>query len=156
VAPRSLAFLAFLLLVCACRTAEPTVCDGFADRKLAITGAEYRSCAGEILAALDSIEPPLRVIVSEKANDDERAAARRAYGRLRLLIRQTGIESDYRSMRPGTVIMKWPEGPVSAFNQAAFQATVQYMAVLSYPNADNFGQGVKAHEEARRFYRGVR
>jgi hypothetical protein len=35
-------------------------------------------------------------------------------------------------------------------------AMVQYGAVLSYPNADNFGQGVRAHEEARRYFRAMR
>jgi hypothetical protein len=148
--------LLVLLLVSGCSTGEPTACDGFADRKLAITGAEYRACAGEILAALDAIEPPLRAIVSERVKGDERDAARQAYSKLRTLIRRTGIEADYRSMRPGTVIIKWPDGPVSAFNQAAFTATVQYMAVLSYPNSDNFGQGVRAHDEARRYYNRIR
>jgi hypothetical protein len=152
---RHFALLPLLLVVGACGTSEPTACDTFADRKLAISGAEYRGCAGEILAALDAIKPPLRAVVAETANNVERDAARRAYRRLRTLIRRTGIEADYRSMRPGTVIMKWPDGPVSAFNSAAFLATVQYGAVLSYPNADNFGQGVRAHDDARRYYRGI-
>jgi len=135
---------------------ETTACDGFADRKLAISAAEYRGCAGEILAALDAIEPPLRVLVSNTASNDQRDASREAYGKLKTRIRRTGIEADYRSMRPGTVIIKWPDGPVSAFNSAAFTAMVQYGAVLSYPNADNFGQGVRAHEDARRYYRALR
>jgi hypothetical protein len=154
--PPRLAILAFLCLGWGCGTSEPTACDSFADRKLGITGAEYRDCAGEILAALDALEPPLRVIVSERAKDEERHAAREAYRKLRRLLRATGLEADYRSMRPGTVTMKWPQGPVSAFNHAAFDATVQYMAVLSHPNADNFGQGVRAHEHARRYYREMR
>jgi len=153
---RHLVLLLLLLAVGACGAAEPTACDGFADRKLAISSAEYLGCAGEILAALDAIEPNLRAIVSKTANNDQREAARRSYETLRVRIRRTGIESDYRSMRPGTVIMKWPAGPVSAFNSAAFTAKVQYGAVLSYPNADNFGQGVRAHEDARRSYRAMR
>lgn len=148
--------LLLLLAVAACGPAEPTACDGFADRKLAISSAEYGGCAGEILTALDAMEPNLRAMVSETATNDERDAARRSYETLRTLIRRTGIESDYRSTRPGTVIIKWPAGPVSAFNSAAFTAKVQYGAVLSYPNADNFGQGVRAHEEARRSYRAMR
>lgn len=154
--PRRHFVLLIVLAIGACGPAEQTACDGFADRKLAITGAEYRGCAGEILAALDAIEPNLRAIVSKTATNDEREADRRSYETLRTRIRRTGIESDYRSMRPGTVIIKWPAGPVSAFNSAAFTANVQYGAVLSYPNADNLGQGVRAHEEARRFYRAMR
>jgi hypothetical protein len=156
VTTRSIALLAVLVAFPGCGTDESTPCEGFADRKLAITSAEYRGCAGEILEALDSIEPPLRAIVAERANDEDRNTARRAYRTLRTLIRQTGIEDDYRSMRPGTVIMKWPNGPVSSFNSAAFNASVQYMAVLAYPNRDNFAQGVKAHDDARRSYNRIR
>ena len=152
VTTRGIALLAVLVVIPGCGTDEPTVCEGFADRKLAITGAEYRGCAGKILEALDSIEPPLRAIVAERANDEDRNTARRAYRTLRTLIRQTGVEDDYRSMRPGTVIMKWPNGPVSSFNSSAVSASVQYMAVLAFPNRDNFAQGVKAHEDARRSY----
>ena len=140
----------------ACVGSEPTACDGFADRKLAINAAEYRACAGEIMGALDAAEKPLRAIVAGKAASDERDACRRAYEKLRLRIRRTGIENDYRSIRPGTVILKWSDGNVSAFNSAAVTAWVQYGAVLAYPNADNFAQGVRAHEEARRYYRAIR
>jgi len=42
VASRHTALLPLLLVVGACRTVEPTACDGFAERKLAIGGAEYR------------------------------------------------------------------------------------------------------------------
>jgi hypothetical protein len=155
VSPR-VALLALLSLVCGCQADEPTPCDGFADRRLAVSGAEYRGCAGEILAALDVLEPPLQAIVSNRATGDQRDAARQAYRKLRRLIDETGIEADYRSLRPGTVIIKWPDGPVSAFNHSAFKATTQYMAVLAYPNADNFDQGVRAHDEARRHYRAMR
>jgi hypothetical protein len=150
---RRLLIIASLLPGASACAGEPTACDGFADRSLAITPAEYRACAGEILAALDETERPLRAIVTDKASGEERDAARRGYQKLRTRIRRTGIEADYRSTRPGTDIIKWPSGPVSAFNSAAFHASVQYGAVLAYPNADNFGQGVRAHEEARRFYR---
>jgi len=74
---RGIALLAVLVIIAGCGTDEPTACEGFAGRKLGITGAEYRGCAGEILAALDSIEPPLRAIVSERANDEDRNTARR-------------------------------------------------------------------------------
>lgn len=150
-----LAVLALPLAAAACAS-EPTACDGFADRKLAISAADYRACAGEIMEALDAVEPPLRAIVAGKASPDERDACRSAQEKLRTRIRRTGIEDDYRSMRPGTVIVKWPDSDVSAFNRAAFNASIQYAAVLAYPNADNFGQGVRAHEEARRYYRAIR
>jgi hypothetical protein len=59
-------------------------------------------------------------------------------------------------MRSSTVIIKWPESPIRAFNSAAFDATLQYGAVLAYPNDDNLGQGMRAHEEARRAYGQIR
>ena len=150
------AIVVLVLAAAACAGAEPTACDSFADRKLAINAAEYRACAAEIMAALDATEKPLRAIVAGKADAGDRDVCRRAYEKLRLRIRRTGIEDDYRSMRPGTVIVKWSDASVSAFNSAAVTAWVQYGAVLAYPNADNFAQGVRAHEEARRYYRAIR
>jgi hypothetical protein len=155
VASRHIALLPLLLVVGACRTVEPTACDGFAERKLAISGAEYRGCAGEILAALDAIEPLLQAVVSDTAAAGERDAARRDYRKLRTLIRRTGMESDFWGTS-ATIMIKWPDAAVSAFNSAAHRAAVQYGAVLAYPNADNFGQGVRAHQDARRYYRDMR
>ena len=151
-----LSLLILPLAACARGEAARSACDGFADRKLGVSGREYRPCAGEILAALDAVRPPLRAVVNGKATDDERAAAKSEYRQLRALISKTGIESDYRSMQPGTVITKWPDNSVSGFNNAAFNAMVQYMAVLAHPNADNFAQGVRAHDDARRYYAGIR
>jgi hypothetical protein len=55
-------------------------------------------------------------------------------------------------MRSSTVIVKWPDASTREFNSAAFDATMQYGAVLAHPNHDNLRQGVAAHEEARRAY----
>ena len=55
-------------------------------------------------------------------------------------------------MQSSTVIVKWPEGSTREFNGAAFDATLQYGAVLAHPNEDNLRQGVQAHEAARRAY----
>jgi hypothetical protein len=155
VASRHFALLPLLLVVGACTTTEPTACDGFAERKLAISGAEYRGCAGEILTALDALNPLVRAVMSDKADAGKRDAARREYRKLRRLIQRTGVEADYWAGQRA-VILKWPDGSVSAFNSAAHRAAVQYGAVLDYPNADNFGQGVQAHQDARRYYRDIR
>ena len=95
-ASRHFAFLALLLTVGACTTTEPTACDGFAKRTLAISGTEYRGCAGEILTALDAINPLIQAVISEPADAGKRGAARREYPKLRTLIRRTGMESDFR------------------------------------------------------------
>ena len=154
-APRHCALLALLLAFGACTTTGRTACDGFAERKLAISGTEYRGCAGEILTALDALEPLLQAVVSDTADAGKRDAARREYTKLRTLIRRTGMESDFRGTG-ATIMIKWPDAAVSAFNSAAHRATVQYGAVLAYPNADNFGQGVQAHQDARRSCRDIR
>jgi hypothetical protein len=155
VASRHFALLPLLFVFGACTTTEPKACDGFADRKLAITGAEYRGCAGEILTALDALNPLVQAVMSDKADAGKRDAARREYRRLRTLIQRTGIEADYWGTS-ATIMIKWPDEAVSAFNSAAHRAAVQYGAVLAYPNADNFGQGVQAHQDARRCYRNIR
>jgi hypothetical protein len=139
-----------LLFVAACAGAEPGACDGFADRTIGITGEEYHPCATEILDTLDSLRPPLQSLVAGDAAAGE--DARDQYRSLRARIEATGIMEDYRSMRSSTVIVKWPESPIRAFNSAVFDATLQYGAVLAYPNDDNLGQGMRAHEEARRAY----
>ena len=155
VASRHFAFLALLLTIGACTTTERTACDGFAERKLAISGTEYRGCAGEILTALDAINPLIQAVMSDTADAGKRDAARLEYRKLRTLIRRTGMESDFRGTS-ATIMIKWPDAAVSAFNSAAHKAAVQYRAVLEYPNADNFGQGVQAHQDARRYYRDIR
>ena len=138
----------------ACAGGEPSACEGFADRELGITGEEYRPCAGEILAALDALQPRLQAVVAgDSAAPDE---TRSGYRELRDLLGETGIESDYRSMESSTVIVKWPDGAAREFNSAAFEAVVQYGAVLAYPNDDNLRQGVDAHERARRAYGRIR
>ncbi len=156
---RRIPFLSFLLLACSGDLSQPSACKGFADRELGITAEEYRPCAGQILAALDSLQPHLEALVAGDA--EAREPARSAFRKLRELVRETGIEEDYLSLRPGTIVVKWPDGDVAAFNSAIFEATVQYMAVVSHPaslgnpNEGNFSTGKKAHEGARRFYRRI-
>ncbi|HET6362093.1 MAG TPA: hypothetical protein VFH11_08550 [Gemmatimonadota bacterium] len=143
-----------LVVMTACGRISSDVCETFADRDLGITGAEYRPCAGAILVELDSIQPKLEALV---AGDRRQArGASSSYRALRSLVEDTGIFEDYRSMRPSTVIVKWPEASTREFNSAAFDATNQYGAVLAHPNEDNLRQGVEAHEVARRAYARIR
>lgn len=142
-----------LLFLAACSAGEPSACEGFADRELGITGEEYRPCATAILATLDSLRPRLQALAAgDVAAGNE---ARPHYRVLQALVEETGIPGDFRSTQSSTVIVKWPEASMRAFNSAAFEATVQYGAVLAYPNDDNFQQGVRAQEEARRAYSGI-
>lgn len=149
--PRSLPIRVLpLVVLTACGGGAADVCEPFADRDLGVTGAEYRPCAGAILAELDAIRPKLEALAA-----GDRAEARKAsssYRTLRSLVEDTGLLNDYRSMRSSTVIVKWPDASTREFNSAAFDATMQYGAVLAHPNHDNLRQGVAAHEEARRAY----
>ena len=138
----------------ACAGGSQNVCETFADRDLGITTAEYRPCAGAILAELDSIRPKLEALAwGDRAGTEEASSS---YRSLRSLIEDTGIFDDYRSTRSSTVIVKWPEASTREFNSAAFTATIQYRAVLAHPNDDNLRQGVEAHEMARRAYARMR
>jgi hypothetical protein len=99
---------------------------------------------------MDSLRPRLEALVDgdESAGDEARAR----FHQLRAALEATGIEDDFRSLESSTVIVKWPEASLRAFNTAAFTASVQYGAVLAFPNADNLQQGIRAHEDARRAY----
>ena len=143
-----------LVSLAACGSGESTACDGFAERNLAIVSSEYRPCAGEILAELDALRPLLEELVAEGTTDA--AAARGHYESLEDRVDATGIMDDYRSMRPSTVVVKWPETSTREFNQAAFDAMVRYQAVLAFPSEDVLGQGIRAHDQARRAYAGIR
>lgn len=146
--------ISLVLLLAACGGREPGACDGFADRELGITGEEYRPCALAILARLDSLRPRLQALVAGDVATNKEARAH--FRELRTLLAETGIESDYRSMRSSTIIVKWPDGATRTFNSAALNAAVQYGAVLAFPDEDAFRQGVKTHDEARRAYNHIR
>jgi hypothetical protein len=143
-----------LLLVGACASRESSACDGFDERDLAILSAEYRPCAGEILAELDALRPLLEALVA--ADSTNTASARSHYESLEDRIDATGIMDDYRSLRPSTIVVKWPETSTRAFNEAAIDAMVRYQAVLAFPSEDVLGQGIRAHDQAREAYDGMR
>ncbi|HET9333794.1 MAG TPA: hypothetical protein VFQ21_09450 [Gemmatimonadota bacterium] len=133
---------------------QSTACEGFEERDLAILSTEYRPCAGEILAELDALRPLLEEIVAGETTDA--GAARRHYESLEDRVDATGIMDDYRSMRPSTVVVKWPETSTRTFNQAAFDAMVRYEAVLAFPSEDVLSQGIRSHDQARQAFDGMR
>lgn len=121
---------------------------------MGITREEYLPCAGEMMTALDTLRQQLEAVV----NGDTTAlnAARNTSRELRARIRAAGIEADYRSMRPGIVVERWPDGDVRAFNSYAFDAAFNYstfIASRSDPTAFRFEEGRKSHEGAREAYR---
>lgn len=147
-------FGSMLILSCEMGASGGSACEGLSDRRMGITREEYRPCAGEIIATLDALRLEL-----ERIADGDTAAlstARSISRELRALIRQTGIEADYRSFRPGVVFERWPDGDLRAFNGYAFDATFQYSTFLTGSfdrTSSRLDEGVKAHEGARDAYR---
>lgn len=143
-----------LLVACGDLGGEPSACDAIGERKMGITAGEYRPCAGEILAALDRLQPSVEAVLAR--DDAARAEAERVLGELRGLIRKTGFKADALSTRPGRMVERWPVGLVRGFNQSVFDATVHYAAVLHHPDDEQFEEGVKSHDDATSFYDKIR
>ena len=147
-------FSSMLLLSCGLGAGGGSACDGLSGRRMGIAREEYRPCAGEIVATLDALRLEL-----ERIADGDTAAlgpARKTSRELRVRIRQTGIETDYRSFRPGVVFERWPDGDLRAFNGYVFDAAFQYSTFLASSSdrtSSRLHQGVKAHEAARDAYR---
>jgi hypothetical protein len=132
----------------------PSACDGLRDKTIGITRDDYGECAGEILAALDSIEPSLTRFVR---SGDEEAGSRVEvhYRRLRTLMREVGFTADaWREGREGAgrTVMRWPAGSMRAFNGAVLNAGVQYASALRYPDAGNVEEGRRHHFLARQLH----
>jgi hypothetical protein len=145
-------FLFSLLAGCGNAT-EKSACDGLADRSLGITREEYRPCAGEIMAVLDTLGPQVEAVLEgdTAALPQARASSRR----LASLVRRTGIESDYTSMRPGTEVERWPENDLRAFNSYMYDAYFNYRTFLVDRTRERFDEGRKHHERASSLYRSL-
>jgi hypothetical protein len=121
---------------------------------MAVTREEYAPCAGEMLAALDTLERALqRGIVGgqEEAFGD----ARRVHRRLRALIREVDFRGDYlREMREGAsrTVQRWPEDAMRMFNGELGNALAQYSSALGYPNVENLEEGRRHHRLAAQAY----
>jgi hypothetical protein len=146
--------LCALLVACAERVDRSSACPGIAERQMGITREEFAPCAAELLAALDAVRPPVEAVLA--GEDASRSEAEAALRQLRALLRSTGVLDDFRSLRPGKEIERWPDGRVRVFNHSVFDASVGYGDVLQYASEDVFQQGVEAHDAAIRYYRQLR
>lgn len=155
--PSGYAFLLIPLFLFPCAgcggAVAPTACDGLSDKTLAISRAEYAGCAGQILAALEQVETPLRRFVEGDAaagND-----ARSAHRRLKHMLDEVGFQADvYREVGGGTAktLERWPDAGMREFNAEVVNAAVQFHAALVHPNQDNLQQGARLHANARSAY----
>ncbi|MEJ2152592.1 MAG: hypothetical protein P8Y29_06525 [Gemmatimonadota bacterium] len=143
-----------LSIGCSPATSRPSACDGLIEKTIGITREDYSPCAGEILAALDSLAPPLRRFVlrgDEEAGDE----AEEYYDRLRHLMGEVGFTADvWREAREGAgrTVERWPNGAMRQFNNEVGTATAQYMSALGYPSDDNLKEGQRRHAAARQAY----
>ena len=134
--------------------AEPSACDGLSEKTLGITSAEYSPCARELLAALEALEDPLRLLVLH-GDGTARAEAKTAYRRLDRLMDQVGFRADlWREAREGAgaTVERWPDANTKIFNLGVRSAAAQFKAALHHPDEENFTEGSRQHEEARRAY----
>lgn len=145
---------AILSVGCTPAASRPSACDGLIEKTIGITREDYSPCAGEILAALDSLETELRRSVfrgDEEAGPDAEAH----YKRLRYLMREVGFTADvWREAREGAgrKVERWPNSAMRHFNTEAGTATAQYMSALGRPNDANLKEGQRHHAAARQAY----
>ena len=147
--------LAALCLSCDGSASGSSACDGLADKLVGITRADYATCAGEILAALEELEQSLRRIVLE-GESDARPEAEAAYERLRHLIHEVDFHGDIRrevrAGSPAPSLERWPDGSMQNFNKDVETAAAQFMSALQRPNEANLHEGSRQHARARRAY----
>ena len=127
-------------------------------RRSGITRDDYSDCAGEILAALDSLEGPLDQFV--RTGDEEAESEANAHSRrLGHLMSEVGFTADmWREAREGAdrTVQRWPDGAMRQFNGEVGGAVAQYVAALRYPNEDNFTEGRRRHAAASQAYKRFR
>jgi hypothetical protein len=117
--------LAVLCLSCDRGAIGPSACDGLADKLVGITRADYATCAGEILAALEELEQLLGRMTLE-GESDARPQAEATYKRLRHLMREVDLQGDIRrevrAESHAPEIERWPDGSMRSKRwQAAFE-----------------------------------
>ncbi len=145
---------AALSMGCSRAVSRPSTCDDLSKKTVGITREDYSPCAGEILAALDSLERPLRQSVF-RGDDGAGPEAEAHYKRLRYLMREVGFTADLwreGSEGAGRKVERWPESTMRVFNSEVGTATAQYMSALRRPNDDNLKEGQRHHAMARQAY----
>lgn len=132
-------------------TAPATACDGLEERRLDITPEEYRPCAGEIIATLDSLQRHLERLIVD-GDSRARSEAERAHAHLRLLLDKVGLRAEtFRELRgEGRTVERWPDATLRRFNEAISDAASKYTSTLRHPNRGNLEEGTRSHERARR------
>jgi hypothetical protein len=133
-----------------CEPSKKSACDGFSEKKFAITRQEYRPCAGEIMEALDEVHTNLDKGLS--GDKEALARARSALGELDMLLSKTGLHAGILTSSIPQSDERWSEGDLKELNSYITLATLLYRQCLSRPNQLEFERGVEAHDKARQIY----
>jgi hypothetical protein len=134
--------------------AAASACEPIREQQLAIRAAEYRPCAAEILASLDTLRVHVQAMV--RGDESARERARASERRFSALIRTVGFEREFRSSNPHRKTERWPDMATRAFNSAVFAAQGQYRGAIELPNQDMLGRASREHDRARQAYAQIR
>ena len=143
-----------ILPLIGCEPPKKSACDGFSEKKFAITREEYRPCAREIMAALDKVRTNLDKGLS--GDKEALSRARSSLGELDTLLSKTGLHTGvltFPSMFQSSE--RWSEGALNELNAYIAVATILYRQCLARPNQLEFERGVEAHEKALQVYRSL-
>lgn len=124
------------------RLINKSACDTLVQKESGLTREEYLPCAGEIIALMDKLKP-LAVEAIAEGDRESRKTARRAYRKLRKLVKKAGGKN---------LLKEWQDHKLSDLNQAIWKAYTHYWAVTRSPNDVDFQDAEWNHDEARRIY----
>lgn len=138
-----------LSLACVGSAGEQTACSRLADRKIGITGEEFRPCATEIMAALDTLQRQLRHM--SQGDSTARPQAREANRRLGRLLRQVDVKQPVALAK-----LRWPGQATGSFYSYARVAAQNYSGTLRRWDDGSFREGSRLHAKARSSYQQIR
>jgi len=119
-----------------------SACDTLVYKEFGFTREEYLPCAGEILALMDELKP-LAVEAIKEGDRESRKTARRAYRKLRKLVKKAGGKK---------MMEEWRDHRLNDLSMAIWEAYTHYWSVTRSPNDVDFQDAERHHDEARRLY----
>jgi methylthioribose-1-phosphate isomerase len=148
-APSILVFASLSVsLACVESTVEQTSCRGLSEKTVGITGEEFRPCATEIMAALDTLQRQLRHM--SQGDSTARPQARETSRRLSRLIRQVDAKE------PAAIAkLRWSEEATRSFYSYARVAAQNYSGTLKRWDDGSFREGSRLHAKARSSYQQI-
>ncbi len=138
-----------LSLACLGSAAEQTACRGLSEKTVGITGEEFRPCATEIIAALDTLQRQLRHM--SQGDSTARPQARETSRTLNRLLRQVDAKQPAALAK-----LRWPDQATGSFYSYARVAAQNYSGTLRRWDDGSFREGSRLHAKARGSYQQIR